>query len=317
MGNTISPEEVQRRFDGFKQKLPTPTDLTVDRNFQMLTGRTCSDSLKLHLERRTEEFPSKAPDIVKALVDKIASLLPSPEVAGLGALAIAIFIDVLSDISPGQSTKDALHEALAEQKVLEVWDLVDETLKRCEMHLKNKRQLASDLQRLEAELSVALTRLKNSVLRDGHFSSQALKIWVNGAAFHLQMLIHQHRLQGATSCQPVERLIPIYKNDLEKLFMKHQEMIKSKCRLYKKRTHERTGAHDRYLENEARQRIRICHDIKFSEYLQVYHQHQYGRQEEEIQCYFSEIQHDLQQLLSLKGHLRLNPVGTDTSCTLS
>lgn len=310
MGGTLSAEEVQRRKERFKETLPTPPDLTVDRSLCTLTGRSCSDSLELHLKRKIDESPSKAPGIIKALADKLAGLSPSPALAGLGALAVAIFIDSLFDVSPGPSTKTALQEVLAEQRVSEVWDLVDETLKRCEMHLGNNAQLVSDLQRLEAELSVALTRLKNSVLRESHVSGQAVKVWVNGAAFHLHMLIHQQRLEGATSCQSVERLVHVYKEDLEKLFRKHEEMIKSKCRLWIMRLNSMGNFREVvlepcYLVNENSQQFCLDSELDYPEYLQIYCQHQYGRQEEEIRRYFSEIQRDLEQLLRQEGHLSL------------
>lgn len=294
-------------MESFKEKLSTPPDLTVNRKLQTLTGRSCSDSLKLHLKGKIDRSPFKAPDIMKALVEKLAGLSPSPELAGLGALAVAIFIDSFLVDSPGDSTKSVLQEVLAEQKVSEVWDLVDETLKRCEMHLANRRQLISDLQRLEAALSMALTRLKNSVLRDGQITSQALKIWVNGATFHLHMLIHQKRLEGATSCPHVENLISIYKEDLGRLFRKHEEMIKSKCVLWRmsSRDGDAPWRDPLFLINERSESTSIDEDIDYEEYLQVYYQHQYGRQEDEIKRYFSEIQRDLQQLLCQRGHLSL------------
>lgn len=306
MGLTLSAsaqEELRRDKESFKQRLATPPDLKVNGSLQMFTSLSCSDSLKVHLARRMEEVGSSAPDFIKALMEKVAGLSPCPELAGLGTLALAVFIDIISETPPAQSITDALREALAEQKASEVWDLVDETLKRCVMNVRNRTQLARDVQRLEENLSVALTRLRNSVLRDGHISSQALKVWVNGAAFHVQMLIHQARLGGARTCEHVERLISVYKSDLEKLFRRHEEMIKSKCT--SKSVSLGVGSLVLYLVDEESRLNNMCHFGHYHEYLQLYYQHQYGRQEEEIQRYFSGVQRDLQQLVGQKGHLSL------------
>lgn len=307
MGSSASAEEKEearrREEEYFKQQLATPPDLKVNGSLQMFTGLSCSDSLKVHLARRREEVVFSAPDLIKALVEKVAGLSPCPELAGLGALALAVFIDSISNTPSDQSIKDALREVLAEQKASEVWDLVDETLKRCVVNVQNRTELARDVQRLEEMLSLALTRLRNSMLRDGHISNQALKVWVHGAAFHVQMLIHQVRLGGARTCEDVERLISVYKSDLEELFRKHQEMIKSKC----KYGHEYMGqgCSRYYLANEDSREYTLRPILTYHEHLQVYYQHQYGRQEGEIQGYFSGVQRDLQQLVGQEGHLSL------------
>lgn len=147
---------------------------------------------------------------------------------------------------------------------------------------------------------MALTRLRNSVLRlrDGHVSSQALKVWVNGAAFHVHMLIHQVRLGGARTCEHVERLISVYNSDLETLFRSHEQMIKSKC------TTLGVTSYILYPVDEEPRQNNMCYSGNYHEYLQLYYQHQYGRQEES-QRYFSGLQQDLQQLVGQKGHLSL------------
>ena len=48
---------------------------------------------------------------------------------------------------------------------------------------------------MEEQLASQLTRLKNSMLKDGHMDDRALKHWTNGAAFHAHMLIHIARLK--------------------------------------------------------------------------------------------------------------------------
>ncbi|XP_045899492.1 nuclear receptor subfamily 1 group D member 1-like [Micropterus dolomieu] len=61
-----------------------------------------------------------------------------------------------------------------------------------------------------------------------HMSNQALRAWVNGAAFHVQMMIHLVRLGGIQTQDPVERLISTYLTDLELLFDKHKEVLEER-----------------------------------------------------------------------------------------
>ncbi|GLD71176.1 uncharacterized protein AKAME5_002249700 [Lates japonicus] len=71
---------------------------------------------------------------------------------------------------------------------------MSEYLKRHRMFVTNEQRLREELRRLEGQLSGHLTILKNSLLYDGQMSSRGFKIWVNGASFHVQMLIHEARL---------------------------------------------------------------------------------------------------------------------------
>lgn len=103
---------------------------------------------------------------VKSLAEKLC---------GLGALAIAVLIDIVSFSPPEESTKGALCSVFAEQKASEVRDPVDECLKRCVMHINSTENLRRDIERLESQLSTALTRLRESMVRDGHMSSGVLK----------------------------------------------------------------------------------------------------------------------------------------------
>lgn len=297
---------MRRDKEHFKRVLATPPDLKVNRSLQMFTGLSCSDSLKVHLARRREEVGSSAPDFIKTVVDKVAGLSFCPEVAGLaglGSLALAVLVDNISNTPTDQSIKDALQKVLAEQKASDVWDLVDETLRRCVVNVQNRTQLASDVQRLEEKLSLALTRLRNSMLRDGQISNQALKVWVNGAAFHVQMLIHQVRLGGARTCEHVDRLICVYKSDLEELFRKLKEMIRSKCNVNTISV-DADSSVDYFVDEQSREYCMGRYTL-YHEYLQMYYEHQYSWQEGEIQHYFSGVQRDLQQLVAQKGHLSL------------
>ncbi|KAL7378991.1 hypothetical protein ABVT39_021668 [Epinephelus coioides] len=234
MGNFLSEErermkQIEReRLERFLKQLDKGPDLRVSRSIKMFTSLESSDNLRQHYETRKMEAGDVAADLIKNLVDKLADLETAPQLAGLGALAVAVFIDVITFSPPEESTKDALRCVFAEEKASEVWDQIDECLKRCMMHINDDDELRSNISRIECQLSAALTKLKNSMVKDGHMTSPALKAWVNGAAFHVQMLIHLVRLGGIQTCDPVERILSVYQSDIDPLFRKHKEMIEEK-----------------------------------------------------------------------------------------
>lgn len=199
MGNEISEdqrreqEREQQQLEGFANKIGEGPDLRVSKDIVKFCSISSSDNLNQHYEKRKTVVGDRALGWIKSRVEKLGNLTPSPALAGLGALVIAVFIDTAS-FSPEDSTKVALRSVFAEEKTSEFWDQIDECLKRYTININNKEELINDLRRIENQLSMALTKLKNSMLRDGQMSSPALKAWVNGAAFHIQMLIHLVRL---------------------------------------------------------------------------------------------------------------------------
>lgn len=72
-------------------------------------------------------------------------------------------------------TGDMLRRVFAEENASKARDLMDEYLKSMQMHLGIKVPLLQDTNNLEAQLSTQLTRLKNSMLRDGQMTSCFLK----------------------------------------------------------------------------------------------------------------------------------------------
>ncbi|KAM9346341.1 uncharacterized protein ABDE67_012947 [Symphorus nematophorus] len=306
MGNGLSKEEREKekkeKTEDFQKRLSDGPNLRVSDGIKRFTGLDSSDNLRQHYETRKMEAGGRCAELIKSLVEKLGGLTPSPELAGLGALAIAVLIDIISS-SPPESTKDALRSVFAEEKASEVWDQIDECLKRYRMNIKSRPELVSDMKRIESQLSTALTKLKNSMVRDGHMSSEALRAWVNGAAFHIQMLIQLVRLGGIQTCDPIEELLSIYKNDLDPLFEKHQEMIKGKCR--------ETGTviygvvQSRFLVDEESE----CHSMdiygNFDTYFEAYYDHRYCRQKREIQEYFSDVGQKLQELVRQRGSLNV------------
>ncbi|XP_060882850.1 uncharacterized protein LOC132954328 [Labrus mixtus] len=300
MGHVLSREECEKAdLDRFVKSLKDGPDLGVDKHLVMYTSQSSTDNLRRHYETRKMQAADCAADWIKNLAEKLAAFAQSAEIAGLGALAIAIIIDMVSFSPPEESIEGALRSVLAEEKTSEVWDLIDECLKRFTMHFENRNKLRSDLERIESQLSVALTKLKNSMVRDGHMSSQSLKGWVNGAAFHIQMLIHLERLGENQTCNPIQSLIAVYQRDLDPLFEKHKEMIKGKC------SRRPISLHPSYdvmiMQAEDSECYRVDPDVSYDKYFEAYYDHRYHRQKLNIQEYFSDIGQNLPQLVRLTG----------------
>lgn len=131
---------------------------------------------------------------------------------------------------------DMLRNVFAEEKASAVRNLMDEYMKRCQMHLRNDESLLDDSRDLEMKLSLQLTMLRNSMLRDGRMSSRAVKHWVNGAAFHAQVLLHIARLKkrtetGTEGFESAKRAasgaLYIYQRDMTRILQKYKEYKRS------------------------------------------------------------------------------------------
>ncbi|XP_031155927.1 uncharacterized protein LOC116050004 [Sander lucioperca] len=283
-------------------------DLRVNESIVMFTGLKSSDNLREHYDKRKREAGGSANDLInlyaadwiKSLLDKLADLTPAYAL-GLGALVIAVLIESASSSPPEESTKGALRSVFPEEKASEVWDQIDECLKRCMMHINNDHELVTDIRRIEGQLSIALTKLKNSMVRDGHMSSQALKAWVNGAAFHIQMVIHLVRLGGIQTCDPVESLFSTYLRDLDTLFKEHREMIKTKCRVKRIVVFHILSA--KFLvDDDLKLEYMMSGFGSFEEYFEAYYDHRYRRQKSDIERYFSDVR---KNLVNQRGYFKV------------
>ncbi|KAI3359135.1 hypothetical protein L3Q82_002596 [Scortum barcoo] len=304
-------EHQRKALESFVKRLPEGPNLTVSQNIVMFTGLSSSENLTQHFNQRKSEAGDSAVVWLKSLVDKLGGFTSAPKLAGLGALAATVLIDTMSATSSSDAMKDALRCVFAEEKASEVWDQIDECLKRCVMHINDDGELKNDISRIERQLSAALTKLKTSMLRDGHMSSQALKAWVNGAAFHVQMLIHLVRLGGIQTCDPAERLLSAYLSDLDRLFKKHKEMIEGKCRMGGIAAHGAVML--RYLQDEDSEKHNMDINGCYYTYFEAYYNHRYSRQKCEIKHYFSDVRQNLQTLVQQRGSFKVDREEADPS----
>lgn len=314
MGNEPSREEREEMkkkeleiekevMESFRRSLKDAPDFRVNQNIQMFTGLSCVDNLRHHYQQRKMEASDFAADWSKNLVEKLAALEPAPELAGLGALAIAVIIDA-SCFSPAEeSTKEALRSVFAEEKVSKVWDLVDECLKRTFTYINQREELVSTMKDLERQLSSAITSLKNSMVMDGHMSTSSLRVWVNAAAFHVHMLVHLVRLGGIQTADPAERLLVKYESDLASLFTEHEKMTKAKCQFESCEFLSSVGAPGYtmyFLVDEES----IGHELTYfgyPVYLEAYYDQRFGRQQRHIQQYFTNLKMELPRLVHQTG----------------
>lgn len=305
MGNQPSKEEMERmekkELEDFRKLLREAPDFRVDQNIEKFTSCSCSDNLRKHYQQRKEESDDSA-DWIQQLSEKMCSLVSVPELAGLGALAVAVFIDSNSSSPPNKSTQEALRGVFAEEKVSKVWDLIDECLKRTMMFLSQRNELVSNNKQLERQLSAAITCLKNSMVNDGHMSTPSLKVWVNAAAFHVQMLIHLVRLGGLPTWDPVARVLSMYQSDMAALFRLQEEKVKSKCRLKLMCPYGQEELMP-YLVDEESGFYQMDPSIRdhYQKYLQVYYEQRYGRQQRQVQRYFWRLREELPSLVLLTG----------------
>ncbi|XP_030266872.1 uncharacterized protein LOC115578162 [Sparus aurata] len=309
MGNGLSAEErrdMERKdMEEFGRHISEGQNLRINETIKMFTSLESSDNLTQHYEKRKMETGGGAPDWVKSLVEQLGALTPAPELAGLGALAIAIIIDSNSSSPPEESAKEALRCVFAEEKASEVRVHINECLKRCVMYIKNKAKLVGEIERIEVQLSAAITRLKDSMVSDGHMRPEALKAWVNGAAFHIQVLIHLVRLGGIQSRDTVKRLISTYLSDLDLLFKEHRELIRGKCK--KELGFAPIGSDlldnpwEFYMVDDCSESYEMSYCLTFEQYCEVYYDRRYFTQKLETQTYFSDVRRNLQQLVDQRG----------------
>ncbi|XP_076870068.1 uncharacterized protein LOC143521268 [Brachyhypopomus gauderio] len=173
-------------------------------------------------------------------VDKLGSTLISYSGAvnsvGLAALVISFMLDLAMRPAATDSgdTLNMLRRVFAEEKASDVRDSMHEYMKRLGMHLRDPVKALEDTERLEKQLSGQLTRLRNSMLHDNQMSSRSMKHWVNGAAFHSQMLVHAARLKTTSTnsdfdvyLNSVRAAVDMYRNDLRDLLNKYKDYKRS------------------------------------------------------------------------------------------
>lgn len=242
MGAELSQSEIETAKGDFLNHLPSYyLDVGIDNS---LLRYSWTDS-SARLVEDSSFLKSKLSSDLPAYIEKTATVLkgftPVPNAVGLGAFIIAMVLQmVFSDLKGSGSgmtnPADMLRNVFAEEKASTVRNLMDEYMKRYRMHLRDDNWLLVDSMRLETQLSLQLTTLRNSMLLDGQMSSRAVKHWVNGAAFHAQALLHIARLRkrtemGTQGFESAKRAasgaLDTYQRDMSQILQKYKDYKRS------------------------------------------------------------------------------------------
>ncbi|XP_034442605.1 uncharacterized protein LOC117762192 isoform X2 [Hippoglossus hippoglossus] len=233
MGAEISQEKI----DGFSviyynTALQNPCllpDVGIDQSMLKYSGTNST----AELQSFSKELINSVPGFTEKVGSLVAPLTLVPNAVGLGALVISMILEIIVK-STGKASEDSyslLRRVFAEEKGSSVRDTMTEYVRRHRTFMKNEQRLRLELNRLETQLSGHLTVLRNSLLFDGHMTSRGFKIWVNGAFFHLQMLIHEARLNHqagqptATQVDSINTYVDVYLQDLDQLLEKYKTYL--------------------------------------------------------------------------------------------
>ncbi|XP_062873681.1 uncharacterized protein LOC134335152 [Trichomycterus rosablanca] len=187
MGSSHSQEDTDRVLTAMLQ---LASDISLDDSLLKYSGVNSA----VVLEDSTSEFIQTSLDHVGGILTNFNGV---PNAVGLGALVISMFLNIAvsSSGNDGGNTAEILSHVIAVEKAVAVRDTMNEYLNRLHMYMREPVKAQEETTRLEKQLSEQLTRLKNSMLFDGHMNPSSLKWWINGAAFHSQMVIHSARLE--------------------------------------------------------------------------------------------------------------------------
>ncbi|XP_036936728.1 uncharacterized protein LOC119009503 [Acanthopagrus latus] len=230
MGQSLSPEERLAELDKYSEAMFDSQQwhgIGIDSSILKYSGLNSTQVLDDYRDQvlYSGDF-SDAAAVVEKLGSALGGLKMVPNAVGLGAIIISIILETVGKTLGKESmgTAEMLQRVFAQEKANEVRDLMDEYLKRMRINLGKPQLQLAETRQIETDLSVQLTRLKNSMLRDGHMNSRFLKQWVNGAAFHTQMLIHQARLEGAGGSRAMQAA-GIYQQQLNLLLEKYKNYL--------------------------------------------------------------------------------------------
>ena len=190
-------------------------DLGVDHSF---LGNPESKESQAHLQAHLQELQghmgSRAPAYLKELISRLVAFSEEPRVAALVGLVVSMVLETAYVSSSRRSSSKA--KSQVEERRAELCDMMEEYLKRCRMHLSDREKLLQDTLRLEGQLSLLLTQLKSSMLREG-CSSRGLKHWASGAALHIHMLVHLAGLEQKGEPLAALAALEQYHQDMEDL----------------------------------------------------------------------------------------------------
>ncbi|CAK6979077.1 uncharacterized protein LOC121891812 [Scomber scombrus] len=210
-------------------------DIGIDETMLTYSGLNSNAALQTY----SDELAKTIPGYIEKVGAALGGLNAVPNAVGLGALVISMILEIYVKSTEGQTedTYSMLRRVFGEEKASSVRDTMSEYLKRHQLYLNNDQRLRVEIRRLEPVLSLRITALKNSLLTDNQMSSRGFKIWVNGAAFRLQMMIHEARIDVkagrdiSNSVSTIGIATDQYLNELGTLLEKYKEYKKTSTQL--------------------------------------------------------------------------------------
>ncbi|XP_015226364.1 PREDICTED: uncharacterized protein LOC107082278 [Cyprinodon variegatus] len=230
MGGGISQEEKQASLDQYANSFFQSRQWNgfgIDVSLERFSGY--NSAAELSSFRNQVEDADRLTDgltVMEKLNSQLGGFGPVANAVGLGALVISLLIENVAKSlgKPPMGTADILRRVFAEEKGNEVRDLMDEYMKHMILYFWKPQDLTFYTKDLQFKLSLQLTRLRNSMLKDNQMTTRLLNQWVNGAAFHTQMLIHLARLERSDGA--VAKIAAIgYHRDVDLLLKKYESYL--------------------------------------------------------------------------------------------
>lgn len=212
--------------DALKYQRCLLPDIGIDESLQKYSGLDSNAVLQAY----SEEMLKTAQGQINHLGSVLSPM--TSNAVGLGAFVISLIIEIIikGGTQKSENTYSMFRRVFGEEKASSVRDTISEYVKRHRIYMNNDQQLVAEISRLEKQLSNHLTILRNSLLHDEQMSSRGFKIWVNGAALHILMLIHETRLNIQTNqlksenlaINDIKRAIDLYLENLKDLLHIHK-----------------------------------------------------------------------------------------------
>ncbi|KAK2869617.1 hypothetical protein Q7C36_001488 [Tachysurus vachellii] len=231
-----------RHMLGLAESSDLIPDVSIDGSLVKYSGLDSTSELENSITEMLKDAHSWLKENRDFVLSALSALSNVPSPVGLCAMVLSIAVELIisTEVEKKEnkdSTSDMMRRVFSEEKASGVRDTMEEYMKRLRMYLHEPTRVLEETQRLEKQLSEQLTRLKNSMLHDNQMSSRSLKHWTNGAAFHLQMLIHEARLKMQSTTEqeaqlqdhqvPIITALECYQSQLEELLMQYKTYKKS------------------------------------------------------------------------------------------
>ncbi|GAA6096631.1 uncharacterized protein LOC108441698 [Tachysurus ichikawai] len=331
MGNNIYRKD-EEPFFCFLLSVAESSDIMpnigIDDSLLKYSGLNSAAELDNSIKQTLMDVGKKSPEFLGSLGSALAAFDAVPNAVGLGALVLSLVLEftirALDKQEKEDSTLDIVRRVFAEEKASGVRDSMEEYMKRLAMYLHQPTEMLEETNRLEKQLSEQLTCLKNSILHDKQMSSRSMKHWTNGAAFHLQMLIHAARLKLQNTTKDEEKLkvyvasiitvLNLYQNDLQELLKLYKTYKKSTTRLYQPSSAimEVVGGYDWVVkDNELEKQTPVVwyrKEMLGSTDAYVDYMFDHWSLIEKLNRYFDELKDNLQELITQNFEFNMQKV---------